>query len=153
MGKQIIIFIRNMKRMVKFNLLTLMVGTTIMSFICSYFFDIAMNNAEQYLAIIVVVFADGFFGIWRGVKAEDFQTKLALKVPKSLAFWVSMLTIILIVEKGITGIGWLSEAILIPFIIFQMVSVLKNASMLGLIPSGMLTNILSKLDKHKDFKL
>jgi len=112
-----------------------------------------MNNAEQYLAIIVVVFADGFFGIWRGVKAEDFQTKLALKVPKSLVFWVSMLTIILIVEKGITGIGWLSEAILIPFIIFQMVSVLKNASMLGLIPSGMLTNILAKLDKHKDFKL
>ena len=130
-----------------------MVGTTAVSFLCSYFFDIAMNNAEQYLAIIVVIFADGFFGMWRGIKAEDFQTKLALKVPKSLVFWIAMLTVIIMVEKGITGISWLSEAILIPFVVFQMVSVLKNASMLGLIPPSMLTNILAKLDKHKDFKL
>jgi len=139
--------------MLKFNFLTLMVGTTTMSFLCSYFFDIAMNNAEQYLAIIVVIFADGFFGMWRGIKAGDFQTKLALKVPKSLVFWIAMLTVIIMVEKGITGISWLSEAILIPFVVFQMVSVLKNASMLGLIPPSMLTNILAKLDKHKDFKL
>lgn len=139
--------------MLKFNLLTLMVGTTALSFLCSYFFDIAMNNAEQYLAIIVVIFADGFFGMWRGIKAGDFQTKLALKVPKSLTFWIAILTVIIMVEKGITGISWLSEAILIPFVVFQMVSVLKNASMLGLIPPSMLTNILAKLDKHKDFKL
>lgn len=138
-----------MKRMIKFNLITLMVGITTMSFICSYFFDIAMNNAEQYMAVIMVIFADGFFGIWRGVKAGDFQTKLALKVPKTLAFWVAMLTIILIIEKGITGIGWISEAVLIPFIVFQLISVLKNASMLGLIPNSLLTTILAKLDKHK----
>jgi len=142
-----------MQRMIKFNLLTLMVGTTIMSFICSYFFDIAMNNSEQYLAIAVVIFADGFFGIWKAIKAENFQTKLALKVPKTLVFWVIILTLILIVEKGIAGMGWLSESILIPFVLFQIISVLKNASMLGLIPSGVLTDILSKLDKHKDFKL
>jgi len=112
-----------------------------------------MNNSEQYLAIAVVIFADGFFGIWKAIKAENFQTKLALKVPKTLVFWVIILTLILIVEKGIAGMGWLSESILIPFVLFQIISVLKNASMLGLIPSGVLTDILSKLDKHKDFKL
>ena len=90
--------------MIKFNLLTLMIGTTLMSFICSYFFNLTMDNVEQYLAVVVVIFADGFFGIWRGVKAGDFQTKLALKVPKTLVFWICMLTLILIVEKGIAGI-------------------------------------------------
>ena len=138
-----------MQRMIKFNLITLMVGITTMSVICSYFFNIAMNNAEQYMAVILVVFADGFFGIWRAIKADNFKTKLALKVPKTAVFWIAMLTIILIIEKGITGIGWISEAVLIPFIVFQLVSILKNASMLGLIPSSLLTTILAKLDKHK----
>jgi len=43
--------------------------STIAAFICTYFFNLAMANSDQYLALVGVVMADGFFGVrwllWR----------------------------------------------------------------------------------------
>ena len=44
-----------------------------LGFICSYFMELTMQNAEQYLAITTLVFADGFFGIIAGIKREGFK--------------------------------------------------------------------------------
>ena len=124
--------------------------TTILAFISSYLFKITSDNIEQYLAVCFVIFADGFFGIWAGTKYYGFQTKKALKVPKTLAFWVILLTIILSIEKGFTGTAWLSETIVAPFLVFQLISVLKNASKAGFISNEILNHLLEKIDKHKD---
>ena len=124
--------------------------TTILAFISSYLFKITSDNIEQYLAVCFVIFADGFFGIWAGTKHYGFQTKKALKVPKTLAFWVILLTIILSIEEGFTGTAWLSETIVAPFLVFQLISVLKNASKAGFISNDILNLLLEKIDKHKD---
>ena len=50
------------------------------SFLCSYFLELTMGNAEQYLALIAVIFIDGFFGIASGIKREGFQTRKAVRV-------------------------------------------------------------------------
>ena len=60
-----------------------------------------------------------------------------------------MLACILSIEKGFTGTAWLSETIMAPFMVFQLISVLKNASMVGIVQNELLTQILDKLDKHK----
>ena len=122
---------------------------TIMAFICSYFFNIAMSNSDQYLALVGVVMADGFFGVIAGSKREGFQTFKALKVLKTLVTWIVLLTVLLMVEKGFKGTSWLSETILVPFIIFQLISALKNASMSGFIQIETLNQILDKIDLHK----
>jgi len=127
--------------------------TTGVSFICSYFFNLSMDNFEQYLAVVAVVLLDGFFGVIAGIKREGFKTYKALKVIRTMFVWVMFLTTILIVEKGFTGTGWLSETILIPFIVFQLMSSLKNASMSGFIKADMLNTILDKFDKHKGDRL
>ena len=127
--------------------------TTGVSFICSYFFNLSMDNFEQYLAVVAVVLLDGFFGVISGIKREGFKTYKALKVIRTMFVWVMFLTTILIVEKGFTGTGWLSETILIPFIVFQLMSSLKNASMSGFIKADMLNTILDKFDKHKGDRL
>ena len=124
--------------------------TTILAFISSYLFKITNDNIEQYLAVCFVIFADGFFGIWAGTKHYGFQTRKALKVPKTLAFWIILLTIILSIEKGFTGTAWLSETIVAPFLVFQLISVLKNASKAGFISNEILNLLLEKIDKHKD---
>ena len=124
--------------------------TTILAFISSYLLKITTEDIEQYLAICFVIFADGFFGIWAGTKLYGFQTKKALKVPKTFAFWVILLTIILSIEKGFTGTAWLSETIVAPFLVFQLISVLKNASKAGFISNEILNLLLEKIDKHKD---
>lgn len=108
-----------------------------------------MDNAEQFLAISAVVLLDGFFGVIAGVKREGFKTYKALNVLKSLFTWIIILTCLLMVEKGFAGTSWLSETIIVPFIIFQLMSALKNASMSGFIKNELLNIILDKIDKHK----
>ena len=123
--------------------------TTICAFIGSYFLQLTTDNVEQYLALVAIVFVDGFFGVWAGVKIEGFQTRKALKVLKTLVVWLIMLTCILMIEKGFKGTSWLSETIMAPFIVFQLMSALKNSQRTGLINNELLTTILDKIDKHK----
>lgn len=121
-------------------------------FICSYFMELTMQNAEQYLAITTLVFADGFFGIIAGIKREGFKTYKAIKIIRTLIFWVIMLTLILVIEKSIPGAGWLSETMLMPLVIFQLISTIKNASMAGFIKTSVLNKILDSIDKHKGIR-
>jgi phage-related holin len=123
--------------------------TTACAFIGSYFMNLTADNIEQYLSVGFVIFADGYFGIWAGMKREGFQTRKALKVIKTFGFWVVMLSAILTIEKGFAGTSWLSETIMAPFLVFQLISILKNASMVGVVHNELLVQILDKLDKHK----
>ena len=123
--------------------------TTLLAFLGTYFLNLGADNAEQYLALVAVVFIDGFFGVWAGSKKEGFQTRKALKVLKTLFSWVILLTGILMIEKGFEGTFWLSETFCAPFIIFQLVSALKNAHTVGVINNSVLSQILEKIDQHK----
>lgn len=119
------------------------------AYILSYIFDVTSNNSEQYLAVIAVMFMDGFFGICAGVKKEGFKTCKALQILKNIFTWIIILTVTLMVEKGFAGTSWLSEVIITPFLIFQIISALKNASMAGFIKGKILNEILDRIDKHK----
>ena len=131
----------------------ILLSTTVLSFLLAYFLELSMANAEQFLAIVAVLLLDGFFGMIAGIKHEGFKTYKALKVLKSIFTWELILTAILMIEKGFPGTGWLSETIVTPFIVFQLMSALKNASMAGFIQNDLLNLILDKIDKHKGDRL
>ena len=122
------------------------------TFMCSYFMNLTMANSEQYLAVVGVMFLDGIFGMIAGSKREGFQTRKAIKVLKNTVAWLVILTVILMVEQGFAGTAWLSEVIVVPFMVFQLISALKNASMAGFIQVGLLNQILDKIDKHKGIR-
>ena len=122
------------------------------TFMCSYFMELTMANSDQYLAIVGVMFLDGIFGMIAGSKREGFQTRKALKVLKNTVAWLVILTVILMVEQGFAGTAWLSEVIVVPFMVFQIISALKNASMAGFIQVGLLNQILDRIDKHKGIR-
>jgi len=123
--------------------------TGLCAFVGSYFLNMTIDNAEQYLTVVAIVFMDGFFGIWAGIKSEGFKTYKAIRVLKTLLVWVFMLTGILMIEKSFEGTFWLSETVITPFILFELISALKNAERAGLINNELLTTILNKIDKHK----
>ena len=129
--------------------LLILTATTTMSFLLSYFMELTLGNAEQFLGVACVVLLDGFFGIIAGIKREGFKTFKALSVLRTLGVWWVILGAILSVEKGFVGAGWMSETIIIPFLIFQLISALKNASMAGFIKMDLLNQILDKIDNHK----
>ena len=132
----------------KFSLFVASISSGV-AYILSYIFDVTSNNSEQYLAVIAVMFMDGFFGICAGVKKEGFKTCKALQILKNIFTWIIILTVTLMVEKGFSGTYWLSEVIITPFLIFQIISALKNASMAGFIKGKILNEILDRIDKHK----
>ena len=122
------------------------------TFMCSYFMELTMANSDQYLAIVGVMFLDGIFGMIAGAKREGFQTRKAIKVLRNTVAWMVILTVILMVEQGFAGTAWLSEVIVVPFMVFQLISALKNASMSGFIQMSLLNQILDKIDKHKGIR-
>ncbi len=124
--------------------------TSFCTYLCTYFLNLSMDNMEQYLAIVAVLWLDGIFGIWAGVKREGFKTYKALKILKTLIVWWVILAAVLSIEKGFSGTDWVSETIMVPFLLFQVISVLKNASLCGYIKVDVLNNILSKIDQHKE---
>ena len=126
--------------------------TAFCTYLCTYFLNLSMDNMEQYLAVVAVLWLDGIFGIWAGVKREGFKTYKALKITRNTIIWLVILTVILMVEKGFTGTAWLSEVIIVPFMVLQLISALKNASMAGLIKVEELNKILDRIDKHKGFR-
>ena len=126
--------------------------TSFCTYLCTYFLDLSMDNIEHYLAVVAVLWLDGIFGIWSGIKREGFKTYKALKITKNTFVWLAFLTVILMVEKGFSGTAWLSEVIIVPFMILQLISALKNASMAGLIKGDQLNKILDRIDKHKGFR-
>ena len=123
--------------------------TTILAFLGTYFLKLGADNIEQYLAIVAVIFIAGFFGVWAGTKKIGFQTRKAVRVLQTLFAWVIILTVILMIEKGFDGTFWLSETFCAPFIIFQLISALKNAHTVGVINNSVLSQILQKIDQHK----
>ena len=95
----------------------------ILAFLGSYFLHITADNAEQYLAVVAIVFMDGFFGVWAGIKSEGFKTYKAIRVLQTLLVWVFMLTGVLMIEKGFEGTFWLSETVCAPFILFELMRI------------------------------
>ena len=122
------------------------------TYLCTYFLNLSMANFEQYLAVVAVLWLDGVFGVWAGCKKEGFRTYKALKVIRNTFVWLTILTVTLMVEKGFSGTAWLSEVIIVPFMILQLISALKNASMVGLIKNELLNEILDRIDRHKGFR-
>jgi len=126
----------------------ILASSAFFGFICDHILDITMTHNEQFLSVGFVVLLDGFFGVLAGIKREGFKTYKALKVLRNVFTWWLILFVILSIETSFK-VSWLSETIVLPFMVFQIISALKNASMAGFIKMELLNEILDKIDKHK----
>ena len=126
----------------------ILASSAFFGFICDHILDITMTHNEQFLSVGFVVLLDGFFGVLAGIKREGFKTYKALKVLRNVFIWWLILFVILSIETSFK-VSWLSETIVLPFMVFQIISALKNASMAGFIKMELLNEILDKIDNHK----
>lgn len=123
---------------------------TVISFLINYFTELTIANYAQYMIVVTLIFTDGLFGIISGVKREGFKTYKALKILKTLVAWIISLSALLVIEKGLPQMDWLSETILIPWVVFEVISILKNMVMCGYIKKPVFVSILDKVDVHKN---
>jgi phage-related holin len=127
---------------------TITAVSALIAVILSYFKVLVMSNSEQFLAVVLVMFLDGIFGIIAGTKKEGFKTSKALNILRNTFVWIIILTTTLIVENAFK-IAFISESFILPFVVFQLISAIKNAHRCGYVKAELLQTILSKIDNHK----
>ena len=122
---------------------------TAFGFIGGYFKLIATDNINVFMAITIVVLGDWTFGTLNAIKENNWQTKKAMKLFWYLTAYNILAGMILVVEKGFPSAFFLSEAIMLPIIIFMFISTLKNICLLGLITNKQFKKLLDNIDRYK----
>ena len=111
------------------------------------------EHNSMFIAIWSVVWLDWGFGVWLAIRNSKFETRKALKVLYYSVAYTSMLVVVLEVKKGFPSAFWMSDGIIMPILIFQTISILKNMSLLKIIPQGLFLEILKKIDNYKEINL
>lgn len=124
--------------------------TTIISGIFSYFNGILIENKYLFVAVTLVVLGDFIFGSIRAIKNNSWETNKALKIVYYFFTYYCIVFIVLSIKKAHPSAFWISDAIILPILLFQLGSMLKNMSLLGWIPQGLLLQLLNNIDKHKE---
>jgi phage-related holin len=128
----------------------LLIASFLFGALFSDWLQMLLDAQDQFVAILFVVLLDSFFGIAKAFKMGNFETKKTFKAVFMLvAFWLLLATV-LTIEKGFPFASFLSEAILFPILLFQLISTVKNMNILGLIDNPTVNKILQNIDKHKE---
>jgi small basic protein len=112
--------------------------------------NLMIDNVYQFIAILVVVGLDASLAMARAYKTGVFETNKALIAVVKFTIFCLLLAVVLVIEKGFPVASFLSESILLPILLVQLISILKNMQLLGLINNTTLDKILTKIDKHKE---
>ena len=123
---------------------------TSFSFILGYSQLIVLDNSNLFMGVVVVVVSDWVMGTILALKNKVWRTRKAIKIIYYIFAYSIILFTVLAVEKAHPSAFFLSETIIMPILVFQIISTLKNASLIGFIPQGLLLNILNNIDSYKN---
>jgi phage-related holin len=120
--------------------------------LCAYVVALIMDNINMFITVFLIEVVDFLFGIIIAYKNKNIQLKKGLNfLWTTVSYWM-ILTVVLSVEASHPAASWISEAIFLPILLFQLISILKKASILGVIPQGLLLEILERIEyKKKSF--
>lgn len=123
---------------------------TLLSFLFAYGKVLIFDNINLFIAIGIVVIVDWLFGVAIAVKKKKFETQKALKIIYYLVTYWSMLFAVLAIEKGFPSAFWLTEAIIMPILVFQLISMIKNLILLGVVNNTLAKQIFKNIDRYKE---
>ena len=120
-------------------------------------FGTSWGNLSDSLSLIL----EFFFGALRFIRKKKYnkrlkkwgtswETQKALKGVYYIVGYSAIVAVVLSIQKGFPAAGFLDEAVVLPILIFQLISILKNASILKFIPQGLLLQLLENIDNYKD---
>lgn len=102
-----------------------------------------------YYSLIGIIFCDHLTGMYLAWKGNRFETKKASRI-----IWTLLAhTALLMGATGISasnGLYWLNEAVFTPLALFNMLSLVKNMALLGLIKKDVVRFIYNRVDNYKD---
>lgn len=119
---------------------------TISAFINDWIFDPSIS----YFSLVGLIAADHLSASYLAFKHNRFDTRVALKIFWTLLSHTALLMFSTNLSKGAEILFWLNEAVFVPIVIVNLMSLVKNLALLGWIKKGFARMITDKIDNHKN---
>lgn len=139
----------SLKMKMKFLLLTVFGGFAIggiSGFVTEWIFDPAIS----YFTLIALIAADHATGVSIAWRRNQFQTRKALRIFWTLISHTGLLIFSTNLAKGSDVLFWLNEAVFVPVVLVNLLSLIKNLSILGWIKKDLARLLYNKIDSHKN---
>lgn len=112
--------------------------------------DWIFDPAVSYYFLLGLIVSDHVAGMTIAYKNDRFETKKALRIFWTLIAHTGLLAFSTNLAKGADAIYWLNEAIFIPICLVNMLSLIKNLSLLGLVKKDLASFFYRKIDVYKN---
>jgi phage-related holin len=130
-------------------LITLVGGFSIGAF-TGFVEDWIFSPAASLFALLALIAADHVTGLVVAWKRDAVDTRKALSIFWKLLSHVGLLMFANNLAKGSVFLGWLNEGIFVPIVLVNMLSLIKNLSLLGYIKKDFAQWINKKVDTYKN---
>jgi hypothetical protein len=106
--------------------------------------------AVSYYALIALIFSDYLTGVCLALKRNDFKTRKFVRIFWTLLSHTALLSFSMQLSKGTVSLFWLNEAVFVPLVLVNLISLVKNLSLLGYVKKSFAEYFYKKIDSHKN---
>jgi len=118
----------------------------ISAFVNNWIYD----SADAYYALIGVIFCDHFSGMYLAYKHNRFETRKATRIFWTVCSHTALLIFGSNLAKGSVALFWLDETIFVPLCLVNLISLVKNLSLLGFVKKDFANWFYKKIDVYKN---
>jgi len=112
--------------------------------------DWIFSPAASLFALLALIVADHIASLVVAWKRDAVDTRKAISVFWKLLSHVGLLMFANNLAKGSVFLGWMNEGIFVPIVLVNMLSLIKNLSLLGYIKRDFAKWIDKKIDTYKN---
>lgn len=112
--------------------------------------DWIFSPAASLFALLALIVADHIAALVVAWKRDAVDTRKAISVFWKLLSHVGLLMFANNLAKGSVFLGWMNEGIFVPIVLVNMLSLIKNLSLLGYIKRDFAKWIDKKIDTYKN---
>lgn len=131
-------------------LLTTVFGGFTFGAITGFTDDWIFEPAVSFYFLLMLISADHFTGMTVAWKNNKFETRKALRVFWTLLAHTWLLMFATNLSRGSIALYWLNEGIFVPLVLVNMISLVKNLSLMGLVNSHFAVLFYKKIDVYKN---
>jgi len=106
--------------------------------------------AISFYFLLLLIAADHFTGMSVAWRRGKFETRKALRVFWTLLAHTWLLVFATNLSRGSVALYWLNEGIFVPLVLVNMISLVKNLSLMGLVNKQFTVLFYKKVDTYKN---
>ncbi len=112
--------------------------------------DWIFEPAGSFYFLLLLIASDHITGMTVAWRRDKFETRKALRVFWTLLAHTWLLMFATNLSKGSLALYWLNEGVFVPLVLVNMISLIKNLSLMGLVNKHFAVLFYKKVDVYKN---